>query len=274
MKPVGPIIVTDLFEPVLERLLQLLHQLPEKDWSLPTPCEGWTVKDVALHLLADEISRLSRGRDKDLSYDLPPGPDFVSRINAHNALWLTASRRMSPRLICDLLDFTGHEVVQYFKSLDLMAINGPVSWAGPDPAPVWLDVAREYTERWHHQQHIREAVQQPGLMEPAFLTPVLDTFVRALPWTFHSVEAPEDTTVELRIIGDAGSSWFLLRKEAHWPLFTAVSSAPATIVTIDQDTAWRLFTKGIAKEQALDKASIQGNMKLAANVLEAVSIIA
>lgn len=274
MKPGGPIVVTDLFEPTLERLLQLLRQLSEKEWSQPTPCEGWTVKDVALHLLGDDFGRLSRGRDKDVSYDLPPGPDFVSRINAHNALWVQASRRMSSRLTCDLLDLTGHEVVQYFKSLDLMAMNGPVSWAGPDPAPVWLDVAREYTERWHHQQHIREAVQQPGLMEPAFLTPVLDTFVRALPWTFRSVEAPADTTVELRISGDAGNSWFLIRKEAQWSLFTEVSSAPATIVTIDQDTAWRLFTKGIARKQAIEKANIQGNTELAANIFEAVSIIA
>ena len=274
MKPVGPIIVVDLFEPTLERLLQLLRQLSEQEWSLATPCEGWTVKDVALHLLGGEIGQLSRGRDKDTSYTLPPGPDFVSRINAHNAIWLEASRRMSPHLICDLLDFTGHEVVQYFKSLNLLEMNGLVSWAGPDLAPVWLDVAREYTERWHHQQHIREAIQQPGLMEAAFLTPVLDTFVRALPWTFRSVEAPEDTTVELRIIGDAGNSWFLVRKKAQWSLFTEVSSAPAAIITIDQDIAWRLFTKGIAKERAIDKASMQGNTQLAANVFEAISIIA
>jgi hypothetical protein len=181
---------------------------------------------------------------------------------------------MSPRLICDLLDVTGHEVVQYFKSLDLMAINGPVSWAGPDPAPVWFDVAREYTERWHHQQHIREAVQQPGLTEAIFLKPVLDTFVRALPYTFHSVEAPEHTVVELTIVGDAGQSWFLLRKEARWSLFTETSLLPIATVTIDQETAWRLFTKGIAREAAKSKAGIQGNAELASHIFDAVSIIA
>lgn len=274
MKPVEPIIVIDLFEPTLEHLLRLLRQLSEREWGLATPCAGWTVKDVALHLLGDDIGMLSRGRDQDRSYTLPPGPDFVSRINKHNAIWVEAARRMSPRLACELLDLTGHEIVRYFKSLDPMALGGPVSWAGPDPAPVWFDLAREYTERWHHQQHIREAVQQPGLMEARFLAPVLDTFVRALPWTFRAVEAPEDTIVELSITGDAGNSWFLARKEARWSLFTEVSSTPTAITTLDQETAWRLFTKGIAKEKAREKASVQGNRELAAKVFEAVSIIA
>jgi uncharacterized protein (TIGR03083 family) len=181
MKAVEPIIVMDLFEPLLEHLLVLLSGLDEQEWDRATPCPGWTVKDVALHLLGDDIGLLSRGRDKDTTSLLPPGPDLISRINAHNQLWVEAARRMSPRLLCDLLEHTGHQVIDYFRSLPLMEMNGVVSWAGPDPAPVWFDLAREYTERWHHQQHIREAVGQPGLTEATFLTPVLDTFVRALP---------------------------------------------------------------------------------------------
>ncbi len=274
MKPVEPIRITHLFEPMLDHLLQLLRQFSEREWHLATTCAGWTVKDVALHLLGGEIGQLSRGRDNDTSSILPPGPDLVSRINAHNQLWVEASRGMSPRLICDLLDFTGHEAVHYFKSRPLMEMNGVVSWAGPDPAPVWLDVAREYTERWHHQQHIREAVQQPGLTEAAFLTPVLDTFVRALPYTFRSIEAPENTVVGLIVTGEAGQSWFLLLKEAHRSLFTETSLSPSATVTIDQETAWKLFTKGIAKEDAMRRANIEGDQELAASIFEAVSIIA
>lgn len=274
MEPVAPIIVIDLFEPMLDRLLQLLRQLSEHEWQNATPCEGWTVKDIALHLLGDEIGQLSRGRDKDTSSTLPLGPDLVSNINRQNALWVEATRRMSPRLICDLLDMTGHEVINYFKNLDLMAMDRYVSWAGPDPAPVWFDVAREYTERWHHQQHIRETVGQPGLTEAAFLMPVLDTFVRALPYTFRAVVAPEQTVVKLTVVGEAEQSWCLLRKEARWSLFTETSFSPSAAVTMDQETAWRLFTKGIAKEQAKEKAHIQGNESLASTLFDAVAIIA
>ena len=274
MQPMGPIFVTDLFEPMLDRLLQLLRSLPEQEWSSATPCAGWTVKDLALHLLGDEIGQLSRGRDKDFSSLLPPGADLVSRINTYNQLWVEATRRMSPRLICDLLDVAGHQVVDYFKSLDLMAMNGTVSWAGPDPAPVWLDVAREYTERWHHQQHIREAVGQPGLTEAAFLAPVLDTFVRALPYTFRAVSAPEGTAILFTIVGDAGQSWCLVRHEARWALFDDTPVAAAATITVDEQTAWRLFTKGIAKDTAKERAHIQGDETLATTLFDAVAIIA
>jgi hypothetical protein len=37
MKPVEPIFVVDLFEPMLKRLLQLLRQLSEQEWYLATP---------------------------------------------------------------------------------------------------------------------------------------------------------------------------------------------------------------------------------------------
>jgi len=274
MKPVEPIFVNDLFEPMLNDLLELLRHLPEPEWGYATPCPGWTVKDIALHLLGDEIGQLSRRRDKDLSSLLPSGPDLVSRINKNNELWVEATRRISPRLLCDLLDMIGHEVVDYFKGLDLMEMNGSVSWAGPDPAPVWLDVAREYTERWHHQQHIREAVGRSGLTDALFLRPVLNTFVRALPYTFRAVEAPEQTVMKLVVAGEAGQSWDLLREEARWALFTETSFAPAATVALDQETAWKLFTKGIAPEKARERATVQGDEALASTLFSTVSIIA
>lgn len=64
-----------------------------------------------------------------------------------------------------------------------------VSWVRPDPVPTWLDVARQDTERWTHQQQIRDVVGMPGLKEPAFLASVLATFVHALPRAFTDVPA-------------------------------------------------------------------------------------
>src|SRR5260370_38358657 len=120
---------------------------------------------------------------------------------------------MSNRLVCTFLSLTGEETYQLFSSLDLYAIGESVSWAGPDPAPVWLDVAREYTERRVHQQQIRDAVGRPGLKEQRFFAPVLATFVRALPHTFREVDAPDGTLIHLNISGEAGSEGNLLRDQ-------------------------------------------------------------
>ncbi len=182
--------------------------------------------------------------------------------------------RISPRLLCELLRFTGEETYGYFRSLDPFEIGEPVSWAGPDPAPVWLDVAREYTERWLHQQQIRDAAGAPGLKEPRFFAPVLDTFVRALPHTFREVDAPDATHVKLTISGDAGGEWSLIREEGKWALYGKAPVEPNATAVMDQETAWRLFTKGISKDEALRTARLEGDRTLALKVLDAVSIIA
>ncbi len=271
-----PIIVADLFPELLEGLLALLCGLSAEEWEKPTACGAWSVKEVALHLLGVEIGNLSRKRDRfSPSAGLISDPDaLVELVNRLNATWVDATRRISPRLLCDLLRFMGEQVCDYFQSLDPYRLGGPVSWAGPDPAPVWLDMAREYTERWHHQQHIRDAVGKPGFKEPRFLAPVLDAFVRGLPHAFREVDAVDGTVVALSISGESGGHWSLLRETGRWSLYLGTSEEPHSQVIVDQDVAWRLFTKGLDREQARATTTIRGEQSLGLKVLEMVSIIA
>jgi uncharacterized protein (TIGR03083 family) len=278
VNPVEPVLVLDLFPPERAALLELLSSLADDDWAKPTACEGWSVKDIAAHLLADDLGRLSRGRDRFAEAAFAPEgrrsyeAELLAFINRMNESWVAAARRLSPPLLIDLLRFSGDQTQRYLESLDPMAIGEPVSWAGPDPAPVWLDVAREFTERWLHQQQLRDAVQRPGLKEPRFFAPVLDTLVRALPHTFRDVLAPRDTRVALSISGESGGEWALVRDAHCWALYRGAAARPAAAVTIDQETAWRLFTKGLTKDEA--KAELRGDRSLAARVLDTVSIIA
>jgi uncharacterized protein (TIGR03083 family) len=281
MQPLEPVLVVDLFPLERQLLLQLLAQLDEEEWQQPTVCAGWTVKDVVLHLLGDDIGYLSSKRDAFDSLALSgTRPDFsvwdnlVAFLNERNALWVEASRRMSHQLACTFLTLTGAELYQYLKSLDPFALGDTVSWASPDPAPVWLDIAREYTERWLHQQHIRDAVNRPGLKEPQFLTPILDTFVRALPRTFRLVQAPNGTTILLHISGASGGKWLLQREQSTWLLGKPDMSEFDASMILDQDTAWRLFTKGISKQEAMQHTTLTGNEELARKLLDTVSIIA
>jgi uncharacterized protein (TIGR03083 family) len=276
MKPPEPIIVADLFPPVLDSLLELLSRLSADDWNKPTACARWSVKDIASHLLGGEIGILSRKRDRyayssnaSISWD-----ELVTLINRLNDAWVKAASRMSPRVLCELMKLTGEKVCDYFKSLDPYAIGGPVDWASPEPAPVWLDLAREYTERWHHQQQIRDAVGKPGLKEPRFFAPVLDAFVRALPRTYAEVESKNGTLIALTIAGDSGGRWFLLRESGDWNLYVDVAEPADAELVIDQDAAWRLFTKGISKKDALATATLIGDQAIAAKALDMVSVIA
>src|SRR5579859_740053 len=232
MRYLRPIIVAELFPGERAALLQLLTTLTDEQWALPTVCAGWSVHDVALHLFGDDIGIISRRRDDWQEPSLPTRlslsqwATLVAYINRRNEMWVQATRRISSRLLCELLHLTGEPIAQYFAQLDQFAIGVPVHWASPDPAPVWLDTAREYTERWLHQQQIRDAVGQPGLKEKRFFHPVLDTFVRALPHTYKDFPIANTPVLKFVVTGEAGDVWYLVGEANRWSLSQGVELRP------------------------------------------------
>lgn len=268
-----------LFPGERQALLDLLSALTPDEWGKPTVCPGWSVQDIAAHLLADDVGRLSRGRDGHDNPDFAAGldistlPGLIAAIDRQNALWVEAMRRVSPPVLIELLRLTGEQTTSYFATLDLETIGGPVDWVGPEPAPVWLDLAREYTERWVHQQQIRDAVGRPGLLQPEWFAPVLAAFVLGLPRALGTAGEPGETVL-LTITGEAGGQWLARRMDLGWVVATGQDETATAAVTLDQDSAWRLFTRGITPHQARQVAELSGAPELTARALETVSILA
>ena len=198
-------------------LVALLTGLSGADWARPTACPGWSVHGVAAHLLGVELGNVSGRRDR---WGLGPGEgeDLDSWLNAFNQQWVEAARRISPALLAELVNLAGLRFEEHVATLDLDATGGPVAWAtGSDPAPVWLDVAREYMERYVHQQQIREAAGCPPLGAD-FVSPVLTTAAHALPRALDLVSRPAGTVVTFTASGEGGGSWQVVREAAGWEL--------------------------------------------------------
>ena len=275
METVEPIFVAKLFPEIHRELLILLKSFSDKDWQAETVCSDWTVKDVALHLLGGVIGNISRRRDGNFAKtSIDDWHDLVNYINTWNQNWVSASRHISTRLLIDLLESTGSQLFDYFRGLDPFSLDGPIGWIGPEPAPVWLDLAREYTEHWHHQQHIRDAVSLPGLKQPRYFSPVIETFIWALPRTYSKINSDDNTTVSVNITGDSGGCWSIVSRNRIWHLFKGAPEQMATEVIIDQEIAWRIFTRGMNKRLAQEQMTIHGSQKLGLRLLEMVSIIA
>lgn len=263
MKPLQPILTAHLFAPLNDALVALLRSLSAEEWSAPTVAGAWTVKDVAAHLLDTTLRRLSMHRD---GHEPPPREvtSIGALVNDLNAEGVSFARRLSPAMLIDLHARYGAQLANFFEGLDPFAeAKWNVSWAGEERSPMWFDVARELTEKWHHQQQIRDAVRRTPLYVP-YLAPVIDTFVRALPYTYRDVGAPDGTTIVIRI---DQTSWSLVR-EGGWRLYEGASRA-VTTVTLTGDRAWRLFTR-----QKVDpRAAIEGDEHYAQPVLRMVAIV-
>ena len=256
-------------------LLSLLPELSSQEWTAPTVCPGWAVKDIAVHLLHDDLRRLSRTRDGYSGGPAPAaGQSPVEFLNSANQRWVTGTGFLSPVLLVGLLAHTSALVEAMWAGADLHALSEGVWWAGIDLAPAWLDIARDFTEDWTHQQQIRDAVGRPGLTEAQFLDPLIDTFLRALPNTYRHVPAGLGESV-LITIDDHGRelTWSLRAEPAGWTLHRARLSAHTARIRLPADTLWRLATGAISASAAVRTAHLEGPPQLARPLFSIVSVV-
>jgi uncharacterized protein (TIGR03083 family) len=260
-----------------KKLIDLLKSLSHDEWQRQTVAKLWKVKDVVAHLLDGNVRILSMLRDKHRaeSPDIKSYQDLLDYLNGLNADWVKAMRRVSPEMLILLHEATGKEFCDYYASLNpLDTAQFSVAWAGESESKNWMHIAREYTEKFLHQQQIRDAVGKPGIMTREFFYPFIDILILALPYTYRDVAADNGTLLKLNVTGEIGGSWFLTRENNTWQLSKDNPKAPTSEISINPDDAWKLFSKSIRPEQIKHKVSIEGNEKLGEIALTMVSVMA
>jgi len=272
----APILCAHLLRRVDEQLIDLLGLLTPGEWELQTIAPLWKVRDVAAHLLDTALRKLSMVRDKWYvdAADIRSPQDLITLVNELNRQGVSVYRRLSPPVLIDMMKAACQQSASFHESLDPFAPAAfAVSWAGEATSLNWFDTARELTERWHHQQQIRLATNRPGIMTPELYHPVLDCFMRGMPHHLRDAEAPAGTTLLVEITGECGGCWYLSKGLAGWSLAQSQSGDFAARVTIPQELAWRVFTKGINRESARGQVEIRGNRDLGERVLCLTTIV-
>jgi uncharacterized protein (TIGR03083 family) len=273
---VPPILCAHLPLKVDEKLIELLTSLRSAEWELQTVAPQWTVRDVAAHLLDTALRKLSMVRDGCYveAANAHSQQDVNTLVNRLNQEGVKVYRRLSPRALIGLMAHVCQESAHFHESLDPFATAVfNVSWAGEDKSLNWFDTARELTERWHHQQQIRLATQRPGIMTEELYHPVLDCFLRGLPHLYREVAAPVGTLVVVEISGECGGEWFLAKAVEGWRLVKSSAAGCVSHVTIPQQIAWRVFTKGIDRESARAQIQVEGDRDLGERVLQLTAIV-
>jgi uncharacterized protein (TIGR03083 family) len=272
-----PIDLVNMLPRLDKLLLDLLHSLSPADWNKQTVARQWKVKDVVAHLLDGNVRILSMLRDNYYGEkaDVQSNEELIGYLNRLNADWVQAMKRVSPSMLISLHEFTGPLYCHYYQSLDPFGTSPfAVNWAGESESRNWMHIAREYTEKWLHQQQIRDATGQNGLMTREYFYPFINVFMLALPYTFRSREAAEGTIVKVTVAGDIGGSWYLYRSKDNWKLDRPPGDSFAAAVTLDADTAWKLFSKSLRPADVKDKVHISGDRILGETVLTMVSVMA
>src|SRR5262245_3985236 len=268
-----------VFEPFREvnaALVDLLGSFTAEDWQKPTVHADRNVKDLTAHLLQTTLNRVSIDRDR---FRLASGPmggieELIASIQRENREFMRAMRWVSPRILIELLGLYDREMLAGFEGLDPDGEGIGVAWAGEAVSRNWFDVARMYTEKWHHQQQLRDATGRPPLYEHTLLTPVLETFARGLPYAFRSREAKDGTRVSLTLTGPVTLRWTLRRIDACWSLWSGLDGDAEASISMPADVSWRLWTKGMKPDAARARLDVRGDETMVAPITSFVAIMA
>jgi uncharacterized protein (TIGR03083 family) len=252
-------------------LLALIASFQDDDWKKQTVCPGWDVHALVRHIIHNDLNRLSAQRDGHVLDLIPvhkPLAEIVTELNHRNHTQVEASANWSYKLCLDLVSWLGPRTELHLR---MLPPNGPawvVSWAmASNPAPGWLDVARELVERWVHQQQIRLATSRPPLTDPRLFRLVLDTMMRALPATFQGVDAPAGTEVHVFAddpvdrhwaVASTGNGWAMVKRSRH----------PAAAVHAEPEVLWRRAVRMIGRSEAVSHSRLEGDSALAERVFD------
>jgi uncharacterized protein (TIGR03083 family) len=278
MQPLPIIDTAPLFRPLLAELLDVLSALEPADWTRPTVAGAWRVRDVAAHLLDVSLRRIAASRDSHLPpVDRPPltPRDVAALVNGLNAAGVAWSARLSPRLIVDLLAVAGAWMADLFEGLPPHGeATFPVSWAGESRSENWMDTGREYTEHWHHQMQIRDAVgAPPRLLEPQWMTPLIEFSLRALPFQYAGVAAAPGAALTLEVAGPTAGRWSLVRGGSGWQLYRGAPDTPEARVAMSCDDVWRLFYNALPASRLEGALRVDGNRALAEPLTRTRSVV-
>lgn len=279
LQSLQPVYTASLFLPLNEELVALLRSLGAEDYERPA-AGTWRVRDVVAHLLHGDLRELSSERSIPSEADPAETPDYeqiVAAINRDNAAGVEFLSRLPPAVLTDVLEVTGSAVARLFAGLDPHHVaRTAVLWAGETRSEVWMDMGREYTERWHHQMQIRDTVDAPLLLDPQWVEPILDLSVRALPRAFGlrlPVDVAEDVSVVLTVRGDDPLAWTVASNRDGWRVWRGALTDPDASVTMNTDTAWRLFYGMLPPNEILSRVTIEGSRRLVEPILEARSVM-
>lgn len=178
-------------------ILALTDELDDADWSRPTDCDEWTVKDILAHLahLESELCNAEQN-----AYE---PTDRTRVISAYTGKGVEARRDRTPAEV----------VAEFAAAVDLRASrlaelpDDPTAPAPVTPGGVawsWDELLRNRAiDVWVHEQDIRRATGRPGGLDSTGAHVAVLSFSFAMPYVLGKrVQPPALSTVRWEVTGE------------------------------------------------------------------------
>lgn len=233
-------------------LLELAEGFSDEDWSRPSDCDGWSVKDVVAHMatvfrqVADPSS-------------LPPTESQDTEANQE--LYLAERKDWSPaKVLAEYVDVGERaiELLAGMQTAEMAEVVVPLGTLGSHPLPLLADALA-----FDHYTHIRIDLLAPTgpIDRPAppsdelRLAPTIGWMTAGLPQMSADALATVDGSVSLELEGPGGGSWRFADgrlEPSDEPADASVASTTADfVVWATRRRPWRERGVGIGGDEEL-----------------------
>jgi uncharacterized protein (TIGR03084 family) len=213
-------VIEDLSEQHAE-LRTLVEGCSDSDWQRETPCDGWDVGDVLLHLvLSDELAIASGRGDLDSFTEGFLGPRDETRItvDAAAAAQVDSERAIGGAAIASRWNESS------FRLLDELRSGDPhrrVTWIAGRFSLLTLATTR-LAECWIHTGDIASALGFE-VVPTNRIRHIARLAWRTLPYAFEEAQTSLHGPVALSLVGPSGDQWEYVPDDP--PLTTISGSA-------------------------------------------------
>ena len=247
---------------------ELLGDLTDEQWRLPSPLPGWSVQDCVSHVVGTE-AMLAGEPGPTIDIDRDANEHVRNDIGAFNEQWVETLRVVQPdEVLSRFRELTGARLA----TLDQMSVD---DWNAESFTPAGRDTFGRFMQIrvfdcWLHEQDIRDAVGQPGHQTGLAVEVVLDEMATALGFVVGKkagASAGESVTFALT---DGGAVVRELHVEVgERAAVVAALSGPATVVlTMPVGVMTRRCAGRVGPDDLLDQVVIDGDLSLASRILD------
>ena len=252
----------------IESISELVAPLTEGQWSRPTECPGWSVRDVVSHVIGMELELLGDPRP---IHNLPGDLRHVtSEFTRYCEVPVDKRRCHTAPEMTGELEYT---VIRRARSLrtakhgpddDVRLLMGPLT----RQVPYHRLLQTRAFDLWVHEQDLRRALDQPGHLDSPGALVARDVLIQALPMAIAKrAGTPAHSTVVVDVHGPVEFMRTVrVDGNGRGSVDERVPLAPAVHMNLDWETYTRLACGRIRSSRAAVK--VEGDEQLARRILE------
>jgi uncharacterized protein (TIGR03083 family) len=265
--------IVDALEETWSSIDRTLRPREPEAYDAPTPCPGWSVRDVVSHLLGFEL--MIRGELKPEHHDGPWPSHVRNPIGEINEAIVQPYRSWSGIQVLDLFRTTTNRSLEHLRSLDDEAWE-KVGWSPEGERPFHRFQETRVLDSWIHLQDIRDALLEPSDDHGPGEEIVINRFESALPYVLAKKAGAKDgTLVQINLSGRLARSILIGVENGRANALERTSDAPTMELTTPVALFWRRAAGRISAEAFLRASAtdVRGDEELARSFADALAIM-